>query len=126
MTVEAMLLVLTTLSALVAVVVAVIALATAPKSNAVTRAIGAAQADVREGKIGAVPPALRDAHYSGAKKLGHGHDYKYAHDDPRGVVPQQFAPDDVHGREYYDPSQHGAEAAVGERLERIRKILRGR
>jgi len=105
---------------------AVIALATAPKSNAVTRAIGAASADVQAGKIGAVPPALRDAHYAGAKKLGHGHDYKYAHDDPRGVVPQQFAPDDVDGREYYEPSQHGAEAGIAERLERIRKILRDR
>jgi len=105
---------------------AVIALATAPKSNAVTRAIGAASADVRAGKVGAVPPALRDAHYAGAKKLGHGHDYKYAHDDPRGVVPQQFAPDDVDGREYYEPSQHGAEAGIAERLERIRKILRDR
>jgi putative ATPase len=105
---------------------AVIALATAPKSNAVTRAIGSASADVRAGKLGAVPPSLRDAHYAGAKKLGHGHDYKYAHDDPRGVVPQQFAPDDVDGATYYEPSQHGAEAAVAERLERIRKILRDR
>ena len=65
---------------------AVIALATAPKSNAVIRAIDAAQADVQAGKVGAVPPALRDAHYAGAKKLGHGHDYLYAHSDPRGVV----------------------------------------
>lgn len=105
---------------------AVIALATAPKSNSVTRAIGAASADVRAGKAGAVPPALRDAHYAGAKKLGHGHGYRYAHDDPRGVVPQQFAPDEVDGREYYEPSDHGAEAGLAERLARIRKILRDR
>ena len=105
---------------------AVIALATAPKSNAVIRAIGAAAKDVRAGRIGAVPPALRDAHYAGAKKLGHGHDYQYAHDDPHGIVPQQFAPDEVDGCEYYEPSQHGAEAAIAERLERIRKILRDR
>ncbi len=105
---------------------AVIALATAPKSNAVTRAIGAASADVRAGKAGAVPPALRDAHYSGAKKLGHGHGYQYAHDDPRGIVPQQFAPDEVDGREYYEPSDHGAEAGLAERLARIRKVLRDR
>jgi len=105
---------------------AVIALATAPKSNAVTRAIGAAVSDVRAGKAGAVPPALRDAHYSGAKKLGHGHGYRYAHDDPRGVASQQFAPDEVDGREYYDPSDHGAEAGMTERLARIRKILRDR
>ncbi len=61
---------------------AVIALATAPKSNAAYAAIGAAIADVEAGKVGPVPPALRDAHYAGAKKLGHGHDYIYAHDDP--------------------------------------------
>lgn len=105
---------------------AVIHLATAPKSNAVIKAINAAEQDVRAGKIGAVPPALRDAHYPGAKKLGHGHDYKYAHDDPRGVVPQQFAPDEVDGAVYYEPSEHGDEVAIGERLERIRKILRDR
>ncbi|MBA4609310.1 replication-associated recombination protein A [Aeromicrobium sp. Marseille-Q0843] len=105
---------------------AVIHLATAPKSNAVIRAIDAAMADVRAGKIGAVPPALRDAHYSGAKKLGHGHDYVYAHDDPRGVVPQQYAPDDVDGSDYYEPGPHGAEGAIAERLARIRAIVRDR
>ncbi len=105
---------------------AVIHLATAPKSNAVVKAINAALTDVRKGKVGAVPPALRDAHYSGAKKLGHGHSYRYAHDDPRGVVPQQYAPDDVDGAVYYEPGPHGAEGPLGERLERIRKILRDR
>jgi len=105
---------------------AVIALATAPKSNAVPRAIGAAMSDVRAGKAGTVPPALRDAHYSGAKDLGHGHGYRYAHNDPRGVAAQQFAPDEVDGSEYYDPSDHGAEAGMAERLARIRKILRDR
>nr|WP_083788975.1 replication-associated recombination protein A [Aeromicrobium marinum] len=105
---------------------AVIHLATAPKSNAVITAIDAALADVRSGKVGAVPPALRDAHYAGAKKLGHGHDYRYAHDDPRGVVPQQYAPDDVDGTDYYRPSGHGAEGALADRLARIRAILRGR
>lgn len=105
---------------------AVIALATAPKSNAVITAIDAALADVRAGKVGTVPPALRDAHYSGAKKLGHGHDYLYAHSDPRGVVGQQYAPDDVDGAIYYEPGSHGAEAAIAERLARIRAILRER
>lgn len=105
---------------------AVIHLATAPKSNAVISAIDAALADVRAGKVGAVPPALRDAHYAGAKKLGHGHDYVYAHDDPRGVTSQQYAPDDVDGAEYYRPGRHGAEAALADRLARIRAILRDR
>lgn len=105
---------------------AVIHLATAPKSNAVITAINAAERDVRAGKVGSVPPSLRDAHYAGAKKLGHGHDYRYSHDDPRGIVGQQFAPDDVDGTVYYEPTTHGAEAAIGERLERIRKILRDR
>ncbi len=105
---------------------AVVHLATAPKSNSVVRAIDAAMADVRAGKVGAVPPALRDAHYSGAKKLGHGHDYRYAHDDPRGVVSQQYAPDDVDGERYYEPSPHGAEGPLGDRLERLRAIIHDR
>ena len=105
---------------------AVIHLATAPKSNAVIRAIDAALSDVRAGKVGPVPPALRDAHYSGAKKLGHGHDYLYAHNDPRGVVAQQYAPDDIDGTEYFEPGRHGAEAALADRLARIRAILRDR
>ena len=105
---------------------AVIHLASAPKSNAVVEAINRAQADVHAGKIGAVPPALRDAHYSGAKQLGHGHDYKYPHNDVRGVVGQQYAPDDVDGATYYEPSEHGFEARLGERLAVIRAILRDR
>jgi len=104
---------------------AVIALSLAPKSNAVISAIDAALADVRAGKIGAVPPALRDAHYPGAKKLGHGHDYKYAHNDPRGIVSQQYAPGEVQGETYYTPTGLGNEAVLKERLERIRAILRG-
>ncbi len=103
---------------------AVIALSVAPKSNAVVKAIGAAVSDVRAGKIGPVPPALRDAHYKGAESLGHGHDYRYAHADPRGVAPQQHAPDVVVDQEYYTPSDHGDEAAIGERLSKIRAILR--
>jgi putative ATPase len=105
---------------------AVIALSVAPKSNAVVTAIGAAVSDVRAGKIGPVPPALRDAHYTGAASLGHGHDYRYAHDDPRGVAPQQHAPDAVADREYYTPSQHGDEAAIADRLAKIRAILHER
>ncbi len=65
---------------------AVVALALAPKSNAVIMAIDAAIADVKAGKVGPVPPHLRDAHYAGAKKIGHGSSYQYSHNDPRGVV----------------------------------------
>jgi putative ATPase len=104
---------------------AVIHLALAPKSNAVVTAIDAAQQDVRAGLAGAVPPALRDAHYSGAKRLGHGHDYRYAHDDPRGVVEQQHAPDEVAGRDYYLPTRRGTEADFADRVVRLRRILRG-
>jgi putative ATPase len=104
---------------------AVVHLATAPKSNAVISAIGAAEADVRAGRTGSVPTALRDAHYPGAKGLGHGRGYRYPHDDPAGVVGQQYAPDEVVGRDYYTPSRHGAERAIGERIARLRGIVRG-
>lgn len=102
---------------------AVIALALAPKSNAVITAIDAALADVAAGRIGAVPAHLRDRHYSGAARLGHGDDYLYAHDDPRGVAPQRHAPDAVRGRTYYRPTSHGAEADYAARLQRIAAIL---
>jgi putative ATPase len=104
---------------------ATIALAVAPKSNAVTTAIGAAIADVRAGKIGTVPPHLRDAHYPGASKLGHGTSYVYSHDEPFGVAEQQYAPDVVAAAEYYQPTELGAEAAVKQRWERVRRIIRG-
>src|SRR6187431_3376074 len=74
---------------------ATIAIAVAPKSNAVITAIEAAIADVRDGKIGTVPPHLRDAHYAGAKKVGHGTSYAYAHDAPYGIAEQQYAPDEL-------------------------------
>ncbi|WP_091025960.1 replication-associated recombination protein A [Nocardioides szechwanensis] len=104
---------------------ATIALAVAPKSNAVIVGIDAASADVRAGKIGPVPPHLRDAHYSGAKKIGHGETYKYSHDEPYGVAEQQYAPDVVLDAEYYRPSGLGAEAALKERWDRIRRLIRG-
>jgi putative ATPase len=105
---------------------ATIALAVAPKSNAVIRAIDAATADVRSGRTGPVPAHLRDAHYSGSKKLGHGRGYVYSHDAPYGIAEQQYAPDDVLDAEYYRPTDHGAEAGVRERWERIRRRVRGR
>jgi putative ATPase len=104
---------------------AVIALSLAPKSNAVINAVDAAVADVEAGLIGTVPAHLRDAHYRGAKSLGHGAQYRYAHDDPRGVAPQRYAPDAVADRTYYAPTNHGAEADYAERLQRIKAILSG-
>jgi putative ATPase len=105
---------------------AVIALAVAPKSNAVTTAINAATADVRAGKAGPVPSHLRDGHYPGAKKLGHGKGYTYSHDAPFGVAEQQYAPDELADASYYQPTDHGAEAAIAERWQRIRRIIKGR
>ena len=102
---------------------ATIHLALAPKSNSVIMAIGAATSDVRAGLAGPVPPHLRDAHYPGATRLGHGQGYQYPHDFAEGVVAQQYAPDALAGRRYYQPSQHGAEARFAERSERIRAIL---
>jgi putative ATPase len=95
---------------------AVIYLATAPKSNAVTTALGRARADVLDGPGGRVPPALRDAHYRGAAKLGHGAGYVYPHDDPRGWVPQQYRPAEVSEHVYYEPSPHGREARIRETM----------
>lgn len=105
---------------------AVVALALAPKSNAVIMAVDAAIADVKAGKVGPVPPHLRDAHYAGAKKIGHGSSYQYSHDDPRGIVPQQYAPDVIDGTDYYNPTRRGGEAAYADRVANIRKILRDR
>jgi putative ATPase len=102
---------------------AVIHLALAPKSNAVIMAITAASADVKAGLAGPVPAHLRDAHYPGAQRLGHGKGYSYPHDDPAGVVTQQYAPDSIDGRAYYQPTRHGAEARYAERADRIREIL---
>jgi putative ATPase len=104
---------------------AVIHLSLAPKSNAVIVAIGAATSDVRAGVGGPVPPGLRDAHYAGAQKLGHGTGYRYPHDAPHGVVEQQYAPDAVASRRYYLPTDHGAERELGIRAERLRAVVRG-
>ncbi|MCI1749421.1 MAG: replication-associated recombination protein A [Acidipropionibacterium sp.] len=102
---------------------ATIAAATAPKSNAVITAIDAALADVRAGRGGEVPANLRDAHYSGAAKLGHGVAYKYAHDFPHGVVAQQYLPDDLAGARYYRPTDHGNEEAIATRWSQLRALL---
>jgi putative ATPase len=95
---------------------AVVHLATAPKSNRVALGIWNARGDVQQGVGGEVPAHLRDAHYQGAKKLGHGDGYAYPHDDPRGWVAQDYLPDSVQGKRYYQPSAHGFEAEVARRL----------
>ncbi len=104
---------------------AVVYLATAPKSNASYLALDAAIADVRAGRIGRVPKHLRDAHYAGAKKLGHGKGYRYSHDSELGVVQQQYLPDELRGTRYYTPTEHGNERDVKARLEKLRRIIRG-
>ncbi|MDH6180997.1 putative ATPase [Microbacteriaceae bacterium SG_E_30_P1] len=104
---------------------AVVYLATAPKSNAAYLGIDAAIADVRAGRIGRVPTHLRDAHYPGAKRLGHGKGYIYAHDTEYGVATQQYLPDELEGTTYYSPTNHGNERDIAARLERLRAILRG-
>jgi len=105
---------------------AVVYLATAPKSNASYKALDAAIADVRAGRIGRVPVHLRDAHYPGAKRLGHGKGYLYAHDAAYGVAEQQYLPDELRGTRYYDPTGNGYEREIGPRLERLRALLTGR
>ena len=97
----------------------------APKSNAVVLAISAAVADVRRGRVGTVPPRLRDAHYQGAASLGHGKGYVYPHDVPGGVATQQYLPDVLAGAQYYHPTSHGAEASWGQIAERLGGARRG-
>jgi putative ATPase len=104
---------------------AVVHLATAPKSNAAYLGINAAIADVRAGRIGRVPKHLRDAHYAGAKRLGHGKGYVYPHDSDIGVVRQQYLPDELRDTRYYSPTQHGHEREVSSRVEKLRRIVRG-
>ncbi|HEX7747098.1 MAG TPA: replication-associated recombination protein A [Micromonosporaceae bacterium] len=104
---------------------AVVHLATAPKSNSATTAISAAIRDVRAGRGGAVPRALRDSHYPGSRGLGHGTGYSYPHDDPRGVLRQQYPPDDLVGVDYYRPTERGAERDIAGRLPALRRIVRG-
>jgi putative ATPase len=96
---------------------AVVHLATAPKSNRAALGVWQAREDVRNGVGSEVPKHLRDAHYRGARVLGHGKGYQYPHDDPRGWLDQQYAPDDVVGRRYYEPSTHGFEEEVRRRME---------
>jgi putative ATPase len=104
---------------------AVVYLATAPKSNAAYNGVNQAVADVKAGRMGVVPNHLRDAHYAGAKRLGHGKGYVYSHDAEHGVATQQYLPDALDGTEYYTPTANGFEREIGPRLDRLRGIIRG-
>lgn len=104
---------------------AVVHLACAPKSNSAYMALDAAIADVRNGNTGRVPKHLRDAHYPGAKRLGHGKGYKYPHDDALGVLTQDYLPTELRRKQYYTPTEHGNERDVSARLAKLRKIIRG-
>ena len=97
---------------------AAIHLATAPKSNRAALAIWSARADVQAGEVGEVPAHLRDAHYQGAGSLGHGVGYDYPHDHPDGWVAQQYLPVEQASKRYYEPTDHGHEREVRERMER--------
>ncbi|OMG31774.1 AAA family ATPase [Actinomyces naeslundii] len=105
---------------------AALAVATAPKSNAVTVALSESLADVSAGKAPPVPAHLRDAHYAGAEGLGHGKGYRYPHDFPHAVVGQQYLPEELEGSRYYRPSGNGFEKQLASRLEAVRRILEER
>jgi putative ATPase len=109
----------------IALAQATLHLATAPKSNAVITGIDEAMADVRAGAVGAVPPHLRDGHYTGAQKLGNAVGYRYPHDTPDGVLAQQYPPDALVGRDYYRPTAHGAERVLADRVPKLRRAVRG-
>jgi putative ATPase len=104
---------------------AVVHCALAPKSNAVTNAIGQAIADVRQGKGREIPAELRDAHYVRAAALGHGINYKYPHDFPSGVAEFDYLPADLRDSQYYAPTSHGAEVRWKAVLEHLRAQLSG-
>ncbi|MFI5028870.1 MAG: replication-associated recombination protein A [Solirubrobacterales bacterium] len=103
---------------------AAVYLALAPKSNASYKGLGAARGEVRENGAKTPPDYLRDAHYSGAKVLGRGDGYRYAHDEPGGVSDQSLLPEDLEGRRFYKPTDRGFEADLGRRLEQLRERFR--
>ncbi|MBN2578366.1 MAG: replication-associated recombination protein A [Pirellulales bacterium] len=100
---------------------AVTYLACAPKSNAATIGIGEARSDIREGRTLPVPVHLKDSHYGGARRLGHGQGYQYAHDQPGAVASQDYLGVD---RQYYLPTDRGFEKELLERLKTIRALLK--
>ena len=96
-------------------------LAMAPKSNRSYKGLSAARAHIREHGAKLPPDYLRDAHYAGAKKLGRGVGYRYAHDEPGGVSDQPLLPEEVQGERFYEPTDRGLEGRLGERLEKLRE-----
>ncbi len=105
---------------------AVTYLALAPKSNACTTAIGAARRDVREQAVIPVPRHLQDKHYAGAKQLGHGQGYEYAHDAPDAIAAQDYLGEYLGvEKRYYEPTDRGFERDLSERLAEIRRRLKG-
>ncbi|MBO3090413.1 replication-associated recombination protein A [Schleiferilactobacillus harbinensis] len=101
---------------------AVIELCLSPKSNSGISAVDAALADVNSGKGQKIPAALKDAHYKGAKELGHGTTYKYPHAYPGDWVAQQYLPDDIKTAQYYEPKHNGKyETAFAEQYARLRQ-----
>lgn len=109
----------------------VIELCLSPKSNSGILAIDKALDQVKQGGVGAIPDYLKDAHYQGAKKLGHGVDYQFPHDYPQDWVAQQYLPDRLKGAQYYEPKQNGRfEAALGKQYWQLRlaqrQVLNGR
>ena len=100
---------------------AVAYVASAPKSNAVYKAIDEALMYVKNNPAGPIPAHLQDAHYKGAAKLGHGLNYKYAHDYKNHYVAQQYMPDGMEDVSFYRPTENGYEADIIKHLERIRK-----
>lgn len=102
---------------------AVIDLCLAPKSNSAIAAIDAAIADVQAGRSGAIPDALKDAHYKGAAKLGHGVDYKFPHDFPGDWVAQDYLPENMRRVHYYEPKTTGKyEAALSKQLATLQQM----
>ena len=105
---------------------AAVAIATAPKSNAILAGIDTALKFVRSGHTEPVPDHLRDAHYPGATALGHGKGYRYPHDYPYHLVAQKYLPSDLEGTYFYRPDDSGFETTIADRLKTIRIINGGR
>lgn len=99
---------------------ATIYIATAPKSNSVIKGIDKALTDIEHRKPGEVPVHLRDAHYKGASKLGHGKGYKYPHDFPGNFVKQQYLPDELVDVTYYEPYESGKEKEIRDRIKNLK------